>query len=110
MQILNPAAFSLIPDTSIPGITGSASRGACRGPKYANADFALYKNFEGLFGGSKFFSEGAKIQFRMEMFNVFNHPQFLMGGSNLDFTSNGFGRATRTTGGREIQYALKFIF
>jgi hypothetical protein len=110
MQIVNPAAFSLIPDTSIPGITGNASRGDCRGPGYANVDLAFYKNFEGLFAGSKFFSEGAKIQFRMEMFNAFNHPQFVMGTANLDFTSNGFGRATRTTGGREIQYALKFIF
>jgi hypothetical protein len=110
IQIINPNAFSAISNTSIPGVTGSAPRGVCLGPGYANTDFALYKNFANLFKGSKVFTEGAKIQFRLEMFNVFNHPQFLFGGSNLDFTSNGFGRATRTTGGREIQYALKFVF
>lgn len=110
IQILNPNAWSLIPDTSVPGVTGNSPRGVCLGPGYANADFALYKNFANLFKGSKLFSEGAKIQFRLEMFNAFNHPQFQFSGANLDFTGSGFGRATRTTGGREIQYALKFVF
>jgi hypothetical protein len=110
IQIINPNAFSAIPDTSIYGVTGNAPRGVCQGPGYANTDFALYKNFANLFKGSKVFSEGAKIQFRMEMFNAFNHPQFQFSGSNLDFTATGFGRANKTSGAREIQYALKFIF
>lgn len=105
-QILNPAAFS----APAAGTFGNAPRGVCLGPGYANTDIALYKNFANLFKGSKLFSEGAKIQVRMEFFNALNHTQFQFGGPNLDFTANGFGQATQTRPSREIQYAVKFIF
>jgi hypothetical protein len=106
-QIINPAAFQTYTGT---GMTGNAPRGVCEGPGYWNDDLAFYKNFPSIFKGSKFFSEGMKIQLRMEMFNAFNHPQFQFSGANLDFTAANFGQATRTTGGREIQYALKILF
>jgi hypothetical protein len=109
-HILNPSAFTL-PSSGF----GNAPRGVCLGPGYSNADLALYKNFN-VFGGSKLLHEGMKIQFRMEAFNAFNHAQFqLPVNNNLNFDSHGvpssnFGVANQVRPGREIQYALKFIF
>jgi hypothetical protein len=83
------------------------------------------------FHGSKFFGEKSRIQFRMEFFNVMNHPMFRFSGQNLDSSWNGgtikngvvdcsactttspsFGLANTPSniGNREIQYALKLIF
>jgi hypothetical protein len=133
-QIINPSAFTL---AGIPiGGFGTARRGTCEGPRYANADLAFYKNFLNVFKSSKLLPEGMKVQFRLELFNAFNTPQFrFSGGPNLNYggtfvtntggtntlggnptsivsssPAGGFGRADSTTGGREIQYALKFIF
>ncbi len=111
LQIINPNLFS----EPASGTFGNAPRGVCPGPGYANVDLALYKNFGSIFKGSKLFTEGMKIQFRLEAFNTFNHPQFTMGvNNNVNFTGGapgaGFGQATSARPGREIQYALKFIF
>jgi len=115
---INPNMFS----APAPGTFGNAPRGVCLGPGYTNVDFAIYKNVANLFNGSRVFHEGLKVQFRLEAFNFFNHPQFLMGATNNNFESGGsttapgnvignFGQATTVrTPGREIQYALKFIF
>ena len=99
------------------GTFGNTPRGVCPGPGYFSNDLALYKNFASLFNGSKLFAEGLKIQFRIEAFNVLNHPEFTLSGTNLNanFGANGlpgagFGQATQAAPGREIQYALKFVF
>ena len=107
-QIFNKNAWTAAPAGSL---TGNSPRGVCLGPGYANTDFAVYKNFK--IKAAKLFSEGAKLQIRMEFFNVFNHPNFTFannGNSNLDWTQANFGQATGTRGSREIQYAAKFIF
>ena len=43
-------------------------------PGINNFDFSLFKNFR--------FSEHKKIQLRADMFNAFNHPQFIAGSPN----------------------------
>jgi hypothetical protein len=84
----------------------------------------------------KILGENTKLQFRLEFFNLFNHPMFrytgasLDSGANLHFVGQGGqvvnGIVTGTTlqagstfgntpfssniGNREIQYALKFVF
>ncbi|HUF04604.1 MAG TPA: carboxypeptidase regulatory-like domain-containing protein [Aridibacter sp.] len=107
-------------------------RTSCEGPRTKNVDFSIYKNF-GPGWLKKTFGEGARFQFRLEMFNAFNTPQFngalpavfydgqVICGANpcsptnnviTDFAgaNSNFGVATSTRGGREIQYALKFSF
>jgi hypothetical protein len=125
---LNPGAFTF--DGFQLGSIGNSPRGVCSGPSTGNIDLAFYKNFEVPFLKGKYFGEGAKLQFRLELFNAFNHPQFRnvdvgLGASNMVFdtgdlaTANSivsstpsttFGQARNTRGGREIQYALKLTF
>ena len=132
--LINPAAFTLV--GAVIGEPGKASRGSCLGPGINNLDMSLYKNFAPNWL-RKPFGEGARIQFRMELFNALNHTQFRAdslqnnmflnaGGANVicgaapcsatnrvitDFTRNGgFGHSGTTRGPREIQYALKLNF
>ncbi|MEP7366286.1 MAG: TonB-dependent receptor, partial [Acidobacteriota bacterium] len=47
---------------------GSAGNGILDGPGQKNVDFSMFKNFR--------LGERAKLQFRTELFNLFNTPQF----------------------------------
>jgi hypothetical protein len=133
-QILNPAAFTDV--GRVIGTLGNSYRGGCLGPNTRNTDFAMYKNFPGVFKGSKLLSEGMNIQLRFEFFNLFNRTNFrnLVADYSLrsvtydngsgDLVHNGvpatkiveapvapsFGMATRDVGPREIQYSIKFTF
>ncbi len=62
--ILNPAAFS-IPDA---GTWGDLSRNALRGPQFKQFDLVLGKKFR--------FTETMNIEFRTEIFNIFNITNF----------------------------------
>ena len=74
-----------------------------RGPGVSNADMSFFKN--NYIGGERRFN----LQYRLEMFNAFNHAQFAQ--PNTNFLSSGFGQITATAHNpREIQMALKFIF
>jgi hypothetical protein len=133
-QIINPAAFTLV--GAVIGAPGNASRGSCLGPRINNMDMSFYKNF-GPDWLKRPFGEGARVQFRFELFNALNHTQFRAdslqnnmflnaGGAPVvcgntpcsptnrvitGFTPNGgFGRSGTTRGPREIQYALKLVF
>lgn len=86
-----------------PGQLGNSARTPLFGPNFINFDTSLFKNFP--LG----FREGAQLQFRAEVFNVFNHPQFALPGTTLD--APGFGQITSTVNNpRLIQLALKLIF
>lgn len=61
---LNPAAFT-IPK---PGEFGNLRRGALRGPNFAQFDITLAKRFN--------LNERSNLEFRAEIFNVFNHANF----------------------------------
>ena len=76
---LNPKAFTW--DGFKLGTFGNSGPGACAGPPVDNVDFAIVKNWR--------MTERTKLQFRVEMFNVFNHPQFRFNGATLAFNSPG---------------------
>jgi hypothetical protein len=86
------------------------------GPGFHRLDFSFYKDFK--------FSERYKLQFRTEIFNIFNHPNFNapnFGGNGVssvsgsgNFTNKSFGEIGSTRDApydpRQIQFALKFYY
>ena len=85
------------------GSFGDAGLNSLRGPHYVNVDFSVFRDFP--------LTERAKLQFRFEAFDLFNHPNF--GNPNNSVGSNDFGKIFNTfnTGGnRDIQFALKLLF
>jgi len=88
---------------------GSLSRDAITGPGFVNTDFSVIKNTK--------LTEKFNLQFRGEMFDIFNHPNFGNPGLTFTPTSTTFGKITSTrfpTGdfgsARQIQFALKLLF
>jgi carboxypeptidase family protein/TonB-dependent receptor-like protein len=95
-------------------LRGNSGRNILIGPGVTSLDFSLFKN-----NYIKRISERFNIQFRAEIFNILNHPNFAppVQGVNTDiFDGTGApnpaaGLLTRTTTtAREIQFALKIIF
>jgi hypothetical protein len=99
---LNAAAFAqVIPDHNSPVQQfGNAGRNVGIGPRYANWDFSMFKNFR--------ITESKDIQFRAEFFNVLNHPNFRLPDS--DISSPTFNTIQAALPPRVIQLALKFLF
>ena len=93
-------------------LLGNARRNSLRGPRLTDFDFSVFKN-----NYLPSISETFNIQFRAELFNVFNHPNFLPPLDNntlFDQSGNPVGGAglidgTSTTS-RQVQFALKVIF
>ncbi len=102
----NPCAFAQAPA----GKLGTAARAPVSGPRFVNTDFSIIKNFV------LPFREGTALQFRAEFFNLFNHPEFYMGGAggsgeqDINAPST-FGVINNTVNNaRLIQFALKLTF
>jgi len=73
-------------------------------PGTANADLSLFKEF-----GLSRVREGTHLEYRLEMFNGFNHPQFAA--PNTTLGSSQFGQVlSQANRPRQIQMALKLYF
>jgi hypothetical protein len=107
-QWANPAAFS----TPAQYTYGNAGRDILNGPGEAAWDFSLIRNFP--------LRESMKLEFRAEMFNILDSPNFTL--PNGDVSSASFGVigntvqpiAGQASGGpgdpREIQFALRLTW
>lgn len=93
------------------GVRGNAGRNIIRLPGINNWDISAFKKFK--------IGEGKSLDFRWEMFNAFNHPQWSTfantdwGGVVNDTGTNPlstFGRISGGRPGRHVQFALKFVF
>jgi hypothetical protein len=96
LEWFNTAAFVLPPA----GRYGNARRNIIDAPGISNFDFSLFKNFR--------ITEKQQLQFRTEVFNLFNHPQF--DPPSTVFGTSSFGRISSAGDGRQIQVALKYNF
>jgi hypothetical protein len=128
-KAFNPAAFTappVDPTTGVPLRQGDLGRNALRGFGAAQWDFAVHRNFP--------IHESLTLQFRAELFNVLNHPNFAppigdlqnplslnpqfglstetlgqyLGGANVG--GGGFNALYQIGGPRSIQFALKLMF
>jgi hypothetical protein len=101
---LNPAAFALPAN----GLYGNSGRNRFRGPGLWQADIGISKKFR--------LTEGANLDFRTEMFNLFNRAQY---GNPVSARNNStFGTilatandgATGTGTSRQLQFMLRLNF
>ncbi len=95
----NPDAFT--ENTVPPGTIGNAPRTICCGPGINNWEIAFLKVTP--------LNERLKMEFRGELFNAFNHPQFFQPDGNFTDGSD-FGRVKRARDPRLVQFALKLSF
>ena len=99
----NTSCFS----SSFIGRYGSSGRNIIIGPPTRALDFAMLKRF-GLGKDERY------LQFRSEIFNILNHPNF--DNPNVTVTSSTFGKITSAgvqdarSSSRQIQFALRLVF
>jgi hypothetical protein len=95
---INPAAFS----QPAPFTFGDATRfmSNLRAPGFVNWDMGLQKWWK--------LTEAKRIQFRFELFNAFNHPNFFEPDTNLGDAT--FGTITAAYPARSLQFAGKFYW
>ena len=102
---LNKAAFALPPaDPEFPGLVllGDSEQAPIKGPGRWNVDLAVIKNTR--------IRENHQIQFRAEIFNIFNHVNW---GRDLDtnFSSPRFGFMNNPAStSRQIQFGIQYLF
>ena len=106
----DPCAFSLQPQ----GFYGTAGRNILRGPNYRDLDFSLVKDTS-----VRQLGESGKVEFRVEVFNILNHPIFAQParavfagtetGAGVPLSTAGLISATAINS-RQLQLALKVIF
>jgi hypothetical protein len=106
LQWFDPNQFS----APAVGTFGNLPRNALRGPGYWRTDASLFKNF--------IFKESMRLQFRVEVVNLFNHNNWDLPQSNIgnpaspnsnsgQITANAYGGTDPT---RNVQFALRFQF
>ncbi len=84
------------------GVTGSAKQFLFAGPGWVSTDLGVEKDTK--------ITESMALNFRFEMFNIFNHTNFLTSGVIGNANSSQFGQATTAAPGRIGQVSAKFIF
>ncbi|GAC1416595.1 MAG: hypothetical protein NVSMB62_06430 [Acidobacteriaceae bacterium] len=111
INYVNPAAFALpaIKDASgnVLSPFGNASRNPGRGPAFNETDLSLNKKFITPI-------EGLNVEFRTEVYNLFNHTNFFLPG-NISGTqgapaASGGGQITSTFEPRIFQFGLKILY
>jgi hypothetical protein len=88
--------------TVAPGTIGNAPRSICCGPGINNTDMSFSKQTH--------FGEKLLMEFRGDIFNVWNHAQFYSVDGNVSNQGGTFGQALHIRDPRLVQLALKFRF
>ena len=83
-------------------MTGSAKQYLFSGPGWVSTDLGVEKDTK--------VTESMAFNMRFEMFNVFNHTNFLPSSVVGNANSSQFGQVTQAAPGRIGQISAKFIF
>ena len=94
------SAFTAAPAFTIP--TDSLSQPDLRTPWVNAWNWSFFKNTR--------FKERFNVQFRAEMYNIFNHPQFDCRNACADLTNPTFGQITEGGGSRNSQLGIRILF
>jgi hypothetical protein len=101
--------FAIPANTATTYHFGNLGRNVVIGPRFTNVDFSLIKNTK--------ITERITNQFRVEFFDLFNHPNFGQPNRTAQVGSTTFGviSSTRFPNGdsgssRQVQFALKLMF
>lgn len=89
------------------GEIGNSGRNAFRGPRFINFDSSIVKPIP--------ITERVKMQYRLEMYNMFNHANFAVPNASIVTTStfgriSGLANTSSGTGARVMQMALRIEF
>jgi hypothetical protein len=84
------------------GTIGNAPRSICCGPGINNWDMSFSKQTR--------FGERWQMEFRADVFNVWNHAQFYTVDGNISNQGGTFGQVLHVRDPRLLQFALKFHF
>jgi hypothetical protein len=104
LQAFNPTVFAL----PAVGTVGDPSKNLIRGPGLNDWDVSLVKGIP--------IWERVRMQFRVEMYNFFNHPQFSAINTTAQFNAAGaqtnaqFGQYTAAQNPRIMQWAVRLEF
>jgi hypothetical protein len=94
----NPACVTIPTDPSQP--FGNAARNSVRGPNFWTVDFSLSKQVA--------LAGAAKVQFRLEAFNLFNRVNYTAPSGNRSTAA--FGTITSTYDPRQMQLGVKVLW
>jgi hypothetical protein len=97
---ISRSAFQRLDLATQAGEFGNAGRNIARGPGYTNVDASLVRTFP--------LTGRAQVQFRWEVFNVFNHVN--LGLPVADLNSPNFGRIFSAGPPRLMQFAVKVLY
>jgi hypothetical protein len=95
----NPNDFQ---DPPLGQFNNGTQRTICCGPGLVDFDFSVHKKIP--------LSETKYLQFRAEIFNVFNHTNFSNPDGGFSDGPTSFGKITTAGDPRLLQFALKFFF
>jgi len=106
--VFNPALFDNCDSVTCPsdpnavtlGTIGNSPRSLCCGPGINNTDLSFSKQTP--------LTERLHMEFRGDIFNIWNHAQFTSTDGNLSDST--FGKPLRIRDPRLVQFALKFKF
>jgi hypothetical protein len=98
--VFDPGLFTN--NTVAAGTIGNAPRSICCGPGINGTDMSFSKQTR--------FSERWQMEFRADVFNVWNHAQFYSVDGNISNLGGTFGQPLHIRDPRLVQFALKFRF
>jgi hypothetical protein len=81
-------------------IFGNEGVNILRGDRKSSTDLSIIRSFP--------FTESIRLQFRGELLNAFNHPDF--GQPGKSFGGSGFGLVSSADGPRTVQLGLRLVF
>ncbi len=98
--VFNPDLFTNA--TVAPGTIGNAPRSICCGPGINNWDMSFNKQTK--------LGERWLMEFRGDVFNIWNHAQFYSVDGDVSNTGSTFGQVQHVHDPRLVQFSLKFKF